>query len=131
MLDIVFELYYSIRNIIQTLWNILCFLVSSSVDKIGNSATPMRGQTRSILLSKMPALEEPQLQESLAETKYAHDALNPDHSAVKKLDDAFLNENDYPIGWLVYHPILGVVEKSEADNYDSRSRAFINSHTDR
>jgi hypothetical protein len=34
------------------------------------------------------------------------------------IEPAFLNENDYPPGWLVYHPALGVVPKEEADQYD-------------
>lgn len=35
-----------------------------------------------------------------------------------ELEPAFLYEDDYPPGWLVYHPVLGVVEKTEADRYD-------------
>jgi hypothetical protein len=34
------------------------------------------------------------------------------------IEPAFLNEEDYPPGWLVYHPVLGVVPKEEADQYD-------------
>jgi len=37
-----------------------------------------------------------------------------------EVEPAFLNENDYPPGWLVYHGILGVVSKEEADEYDHR-----------
>lgn len=33
-------------------------------------------------------------------------------------EPAFLNESDYPPGWMVYHPILGVVLKTKADQYD-------------
>jgi hypothetical protein len=35
-----------------------------------------------------------------------------------ELEPAFLNESDYPAGWLVYHPILRVVTKGEAEEYD-------------
>eukprot|EP00521_Asterionellopsis_glacialis_P019140 CAMPEP_0195314834 /NCGR_PEP_ID=MMETSP0708-20121125/2639_1 /TAXON_ID=33640 /ORGANISM="Asterionellopsis glacialis, Strain CCMP134" /LENGTH=175 /DNA_ID=CAMNT_0040379919 /DNA_START=21 /DNA_END=548 /DNA_ORIENTATION=- len=33
------------------------------------------------------------------------------------IEPAFLKEEDYPPGWLVYHPVLGVVPKAEADRY--------------
>ena len=33
------------------------------------------------------------------------------------IEPAFLKEEDYPPGWLVYHPVLGVVPKTEADRY--------------
>lgn len=35
-----------------------------------------------------------------------------------ELEPAFLSDADYPPGWKVYHPILGVVAKSVADRYD-------------
>ena len=35
-----------------------------------------------------------------------------------EIEPAFLDEKDYPPGWLVYHPLLGVVTKEEADNHD-------------
>lgn len=34
------------------------------------------------------------------------------------IEPAFLHEKDYPPGWLVYHPRLGVVPKDEAERYD-------------
>lgn len=34
-----------------------------------------------------------------------------------EIEPAFLKEEDYPPGWLVYHPVLGVVPKTEADRY--------------
>eukprot|EP00980_Cylindrotheca_fusiformis_P010999 scaffold2526_cov131-Cylindrotheca_fusiformis.AAC.15 len=39
-----------------------------------------------------------------------------------ELEPAFLDEHDYPPGWLVYHSRLGVVSKEEADGYDSDHR---------
>jgi hypothetical protein len=38
------------------------------------------------------------------------------------IEPAFLNERDYPKGWLVYHPMLGVVSKEEADEYDEHQQ---------
>jgi hypothetical protein len=35
-----------------------------------------------------------------------------------ELEPAFLKESDYPPGWMVYHPVLGVVSKEEADKYN-------------
>jgi len=37
-----------------------------------------------------------------------------------ELEPTFLRESDYPPGWAVYHRILGVVRKTEADEYDER-----------
>jgi hypothetical protein len=34
-----------------------------------------------------------------------------------QLEPAFVESHEYPTGWRVYHPELGVVGKSEADNY--------------
>lgn len=39
-------------------------------------------------------------------------------SSQEEIEPAFLDESDYPPGWLVYHPTLGVVPKAEADEYD-------------
>lgn len=34
------------------------------------------------------------------------------------LEPAFLNRDEYPPGWLVFHPVLGVCSVQEADQYD-------------
>lgn len=39
-----------------------------------------------------------------------------------ELEPAFLNDEDYPPGWLLYHPILGVVSKEVADAYDRQQK---------
>mmetsp|Transcript_4833 Transcript_4833/g.12304 ORF Transcript_4833/g.12304 Transcript_4833/m.12304 type:complete len:499 (+) Transcript_4833:120-1616(+) len=39
-----------------------------------------------------------------------------------ELEPTFLDEKKYPPGWLLYHPVLGVVSKEEADKYDSQTR---------
>ena len=36
------------------------------------------------------------------------------------LEPAFANKDDYPPGWLVYHPILGISSVKEADQYDEQ-----------
>lgn len=36
----------------------------------------------------------------------------------KELEPAFQQEAEYPEGWLVYHRILGVVKKTEADHFE-------------
>ena len=38
------------------------------------------------------------------------------------LEPAFQNGDDYPTGWMVYHAILGVVTKEEADEYEKRQK---------
>jgi hypothetical protein len=36
------------------------------------------------------------------------------------VEPAFLHDEDYPAGWMVYHRILGVVPKLDADLYDGK-----------
>jgi hypothetical protein len=45
----------------------------------------------------------------------------PQQRPQPELEPAFLNEQDYPPGWLVYHPVLGVVPKEQADQYGKSS----------
>ena len=37
------------------------------------------------------------------------------------IQPAFLNDEDYPKGWLTYHRVLGVVSKHEADEYNLKN----------
>jgi hypothetical protein len=39
---------------------------------------------------------------------------------MEPLEPAFLNKEDYPPGWLVYHPVLGISSVKEADRYDEQ-----------
>lgn len=54
----------------------------------------------------------------------AQEELRPTNPSLKQsqpppeLEPAFLNPEDYPPGWLVFHPELGVVSKEEADAHD-------------
>jgi hypothetical protein len=43
---------------------------------------------------------------------------SPPSLCFDEIEPAFLDDQDYPPGWLVYHPRLGVVSKEEADKYD-------------
>lgn len=36
------------------------------------------------------------------------------------LEPAFLSKEDYPPGWLVYHPVLGLTSVEEADKHDEQ-----------
>jgi hypothetical protein len=44
----------------------------------------------------------------------------------KEIEPAFLDDKDYPQGWLVYHSTLGVTSKEEADRFDRT--AMITTH---
>lgn len=39
---------------------------------------------------------------------------------LEDIQPAFINDEDYPKGWLTYHRILGVVSKEEADAFNQR-----------
>jgi hypothetical protein len=41
-------------------------------------------------------------------------------NGLEPLEPAFLNEDDYPPNWLVFHPTLGVCSKDESDQYDKQ-----------
>jgi hypothetical protein len=51
----------------------------------------------------------------------------PQHR-VNDMEPAFLNDRDYPPGWMVYHRVLGVVPKTEADRYDREPEAAAESN---
>jgi hypothetical protein len=67
-----------------------------------------------------------------AGTVVAHDEPSSSHSVWEswewgilvrsKLEPAFLNESEYPADWMVYHPVLGVVPKVQAELYDQEQR---------
>lgn len=39
----------------------------------------------------------------------------------QEIEPAFLDDKDYPQGWLVYHPTLGVTSKEEAEMFDRKA----------
>jgi hypothetical protein len=51
----------------------------------------------------------------------------PQHRS-NDIEPAFLNDRDYPPGWMVYHRVLGVVPKTEADLYDLEHDAVAQSN---
>ena len=42
----------------------------------------------------------------------------PQQQQQQPLEPAFLSDHEYPPGWMVYHPALGVVSKERADEYE-------------
>lgn len=47
-----------------------------------------------------------------------------------QLEPTFLNEEDYPASWVVYHKMLGVVKKTEAEEYEHKVGQFDQSSND-
>lgn len=43
-------------------------------------------------------------------------------TSTPELEPAFLHDKDYPPGWMVYHPVLGVVAKEKADEFDREKK---------
>ena len=71
--------------------------------------------------------QSPNMRTQQVQLKHAPQALQQQTTSglVLNQDDiepAFLNEKDYPPGWCVYHPLLGVVTKEEADKYDKEQQ---------
>jgi hypothetical protein len=88
-------------------------LESSSFATDNGSQTPRNGKVSSLQQHKsysQPA--SPQMRQSRQQQLLNRDDIEP----------AFLNDEDYPPGWLVYHSVLGVVPKEEADQHDRERR---------
>lgn len=47
---------------------------------------------------------------------------DPSWRTIDTIEPAFLDESQYPKDWLVYHPVLRVVLKTEADRFDRGER---------
>jgi hypothetical protein len=52
------------------------------------------------------------------ETSSSNKHYRRSHMNTQPLPPAFKYPTDYPTNWMVYHSILGVVKKTEADQYD-------------
>lgn len=75
-------------------------------------ASRSRGMNRSNIL---PELEEVQPHDGECEASWRK---TQKPWCQVELAPAFLSEKDYPPGWMVYHPILGVESKTVADQHD-------------
>jgi hypothetical protein len=93
-------------------------------DADANLPTPMRTPTSRTRNRNRPDARFNATHESLARSPSpstsSSSSLVPQAPLVQEeIEPAFLNEKDYPPGWLVYHPVLGVVAKEEADQYST------------
>lgn len=82
-----------------------------------NAASVMAPVTSRIVTGRLPELED------LDETKRNQDdetneeSLDTTRENTNSLEPAFVKDEDYPPGWLVFDPHLGIVSKAEADRY--------------
>ena len=79
-----------------------------------------RGRRRNMAVqaSRMTTSRMPELEETDANKLQADQAsISSRNLNIKPLEPAFLRDEDYPPGWLVFHPVLGVVAKVEADKF--------------
>lgn len=99
----------------------------------GNGNGKHRKEYRSRLLSATTNLNGNRVQRSSSSLLPERDPSSPllkkkngfclqSRQLQQEIEPAFLNEQDYPPGWLVYHPVLGVVPKEQADQYDKSHR---------
>lgn len=58
-------------------------------------------------------------------TDHVATAITPKCNYMDPLEPAFLNKNDYPEGWLVFHPILGVSSVKEANEFDEQQQLSV------
>lgn len=58
-------------------------------------------------------------------TDHAATAITPISNYMQPLEPAFLNKDDYPEGWLVFHPILGVSSVKEANEFDEQKQLSV------
>ena len=89
----------------------------------GRRRAVMAPVTSRMSAGKIPALEEldetKQKQELLEEHKQQAKAgaQEGNKENTRPLEPAFLRDEDYPPGWLVFDPHLGIISKVEADQY--------------
>ncbi|CAB9497284.1 expressed unknown protein [Seminavis robusta] len=85
-----------------------------------NMAAPVASRIAS---SRMPELEETDINPLQQLDPLPAAAINNNNKEnTDPLEPAFLNDEDYPPGWLVFDPVLGVVSKAEADNYKRKQQ---------
>jgi hypothetical protein len=110
--DVCLDLVETIRFCIDSAWNIMLSVLISVSDggKIqankqepANINDPTRIKRR--LNNKMPELEDITLDGSAVTRE-------PD-LAVAEIEPSFLDPKDYPKGWLIYDPKLGIVRKDQ------------------
>lgn len=73
-----------------------------------------------VTMMKQPQLQQQQQQPPFVGADSFQSTGQCDGFAVDEIEPAFLDERDYPKGWLLYHPTLGVISKEEADQYNHR-----------
>lgn len=73
----------------------------------------MAAQASRMTTSRMPELEETDINKLQADQATS----TPQSLSIRPLEPSFLKDEDYPPGWLVFDPVLGVVSKVEADKF--------------
>mmetsp|Transcript_43112 Transcript_43112/g.104333 ORF Transcript_43112/g.104333 Transcript_43112/m.104333 type:complete len:294 (+) Transcript_43112:143-1024(+) len=130
-------LYRSILRLIDTIWS-LCMTPFDVVLRLMSPASysPLladEDDAEEVETVKVPSARSQILRSLVSKTQQTMPPLVPIPGAQEELpkkpnlkqsqpppelEPAFLNPEDYPPGWLVFHPELGVVSKEEADAYD-------------
>jgi hypothetical protein len=117
LLDICLDIWDTVAFYLQTVWRMLNVFISvpdnnnslqqQQQQNGGTTATTRRSRGRH---GAMPELEEP-LQNGNGTSVV--DETQAEHAI--ELEPAFLDPKQYPPGWLVYDPKLGVVPKEYAN----------------
>ena len=100
MSDIVGGLWYALWVHVYALVNLMSFLLPHSTELDDDTVTRRR--------QPMPELEEMKLASRSEDD-------NEETRSMDELEPAFLREEDYPPGWMVYDRESGVILKTEAD----------------
>lgn len=123
--DIVVYWFQSAWSYLRACWGSIVLFFSSGpgLESIEVNAASSKGKRKGGIKSKLPDLEEIVLDHPNGEkTLNSNDKLSCNTGDRRlagrgELEPAFLDAKDYPPGWLVFHPVLGVVSKTEADAF--------------
>ena len=92
-------------------------------DDEDDEQVPSKSRTRATRNRHRPRQHSmPDLEPIVSQSEKGHVAFQHKNC---DLEPAFPDGTQYPHGWLVYHPRLGVVTKEEADSYEERKGVLI------
>eukprot|EP00547_Thalassionema_nitzschioides_P015094 CAMPEP_0194240804 /NCGR_PEP_ID=MMETSP0158-20130606/6873_1 /TAXON_ID=33649 /ORGANISM="Thalassionema nitzschioides, Strain L26-B" /LENGTH=237 /DNA_ID=CAMNT_0038975589 /DNA_START=34 /DNA_END=747 /DNA_ORIENTATION=+ len=133
LLDVGLDVLETIRYSIETAWNMLSVFVvtpENATDTLTDvTINNPRSRRKRRLLATMPELEETSIKNENAtvipsstlvgngvRNLHTHDQTLASLERQKRpgeIEPAFLDPDEYPPGWLLYHPVHGMIRKEE------------------
>ena len=98
----------------RDLWRTVCISLGSLIEMLCNLFLPSATADHSLHNGRKHL---PELEDSQIATNHGREETLRKSSSSRRdrpiIEPAFLDPQKYPPGWLVYHPTLGIIAKSE------------------